>query len=165
MKKLFVFIAILALAACSSGSGKKIGSIVKLQQVGVFCKTWEGESIRGGYSGGSGVVGGVFHFTIEDPTVLTQVQNAMEAQQEIELSYRKEGFTFCRSENEGNFFATNVRVIDRPTTTIDTQVNGTVAVAPATVEQIQTNSNSTQNADIKQLLQVQAELIKKLAQK
>lgn len=165
MKNILLSIAVLALAACSSGTGTKIGSVVKLQQVGFWCKTWEGESIRGGYSGGSGVVGGVFDFTVEDQNVLTQVKDAMEAQQEIELTYRKEGFSFCRSENEGNYFATGVRVMNRPTTTINSNVSGTVATTPATPEQAQSNLNTTQNEDVVKLLQVQAELIKKLSQK
>jgi hypothetical protein len=162
MKKLLIMLACLTMAACTSGNGKKIGTIVKLQQVGAFCKTWEAESIRGGYNGGSGVMGSVFDFTIEDPNVLKQVQEAMDSQREIELTYRKEGVTWCRSENEGNYFATSLRYLDREPTKIETEthVTGNVGVAVVPKEDLNKTSRDTK---VDQLLATQAELIKELA--
>ena len=89
------------------GGGEKIGSITRLQRTGVFCKTWEGEIIRGGLNSGSGVVGSAFHFTVEDDALAQQVQKAMEAQQEVKISYKQEGFTLCRSDSH-NYFLTKI---------------------------------------------------------
>lgn len=89
------------------GGGEKIGSITRLQRTGVFCKTWEGIIQRGGINNGSGVVGGEFHFTVDDDTIAQQVQKAMEAQQEVKITYKKEGITFCRSDSN-NYFLTKI---------------------------------------------------------
>ena len=71
MKTILRLVAVTSLAvattACwSMGSGEKIGVVTKLARHGVFCKTWEGQIVRGGLNGGSGVVGAAFDFTIED---------------------------------------------------------------------------------------------------
>ena len=94
------------------GGGEKIGSITRLQRTGVFCKTWEGEIIRGGLNSGSGVVGNAFHFTVEDDTIAQQVQKAMEAQQEVKITYKKEGFSFCRSDS-GNYFLVKIEPLNK----------------------------------------------------
>lgn len=110
MKIRSVFTALIAvsitflLSGCwDMGGGEKIGSITRLQRTGAFCKTWEGEIIRGGLNSGSGVVGNAFHFTVEDDTLAQQVQKAMEAQQEVKISYRKEMNSFCRSDSHSVF--------------------------------------------------------------
>lgn len=109
MKVVFpMLIAVLLTGCWDTGNGEKIGSIIRLQRTGVFCKTWEGEIIRGGLNSGSGVVGTAFHFTVEDNNLAQQVQKAMEAQQEVKISYRSELITFCRSDNQGDYFLTNI---------------------------------------------------------
>lgn len=85
--------------------GEKIGTIVRVQRSGVLTKTWEGQLIRGGMNNGSGVMGiAPFHFTIEDPKLLTAVQAAMEHQTEVLVTYRDEGiYSFSRSDSGGTF--------------------------------------------------------------
>lgn len=103
--KLF-FLALIGttLSGCwDMGGGEKIGSITRLQRTGAFCKTWEGEIIRGGLNSGSGVVGNAFHFTVEDDALAQQVQKAMEAQQEVKISYKQEAVSFCRSDSDSHF--------------------------------------------------------------
>jgi hypothetical protein len=106
-------LACLSLSACGNlGTGEKVGQVVKLAQTGVFCKTWEGEIVRGGYNGGSGVQGAAFNFTIEDPALVKQIQDALDGQYEIRLYYRTEMVTFCRSDSDDHF-VTKVEVLNR----------------------------------------------------
>lgn len=101
---LLALLPLFLLSGCwDMGGGEKIGSVTRLQRTGVFCKTWEGEIIRGGLNSGSGVVGNAFHFTVEDDALAQQVQKAMEAQQEVKISYRVEGVTLCRSDSNSHF--------------------------------------------------------------
>ena len=78
----YALLSTVTLSGCiDTGSGEKIGSIVKLAQEGVWCKTWEGEIIRGGLSNGSGVNGQSFRFTIEDnPELVEKIKGVMESQ-------------------------------------------------------------------------------------
>ena len=114
-----VVVLSLLLSGCwDKGSGEKIGSIVRLQRTGMFCKTWEGEIIRGGLNSGSGSMGSIFHFTVEDEGVAQQVQKAMETQQEVKITYREEALWFCRSDSNG-YFLTKVeplRAVSTPPT-------------------------------------------------
>ncbi|MDB5260496.1 MAG: uncharacterized protein JWN37_727 [Candidatus Nomurabacteria bacterium] len=118
IKNLAASFMLVFLGGCwDMGEGEKIGSITRLQKTGVFCKTWEGEIIRGGLNSGSGVVGSAFHFTVESEELAQQVQKAMETQQEVKIHYRKEAVTLCRSDSE-NYFLTKIEHL------------GTVAVPP-----------------------------------
>ena len=89
----------------SPGRGEKIGQVVKLSKVGIISKTWEGQIIRGGMSGGNGSFGTVpFDFTVEDEDVADSVKKHMENQTEILLSYRTEFiYSLFRSESQGHF--------------------------------------------------------------
>lgn len=105
---MFLSVTILSLTASLSGcwdmgSGEKIGSITRLQRTGFFCKTWEGEIIRGGLNSGSGVMGMAFHFTVEDDALAKKVEQAMDAQQEVKISYRAEVVSLCRSDSDNHF--------------------------------------------------------------
>ena len=148
MKKTLMMVALagLTLAGCrDTGSGEKIGMVTKLAQQGVFCKTWEGEIVRGGMNGGTGVNGSSYHFTIpDDEALVKKVKSAMESQQEVKISYRTEWATFCRSDSPSNAFLTNIEVIDHRQ-----NADGTKIV-------------DTDDDTILQLLKVQAELISQL---
>jgi hypothetical protein len=89
----------------SPGEGDKVGQIVRLQRVGMASKTWEGEIIRGGMSGGSGVIGMTpFDFTIENEELATAVRGFMDNQTEVTIHYRSEGvYSACRTESRGHF--------------------------------------------------------------
>lgn len=94
-----------------SGDGKKIGQIVKIGEHGVFCPTYEAEIIRGGFNGGSGVNGLALDFTIKNKKLYHDLVLAMEAQQEIELSYDKRAMSGpCYSETA--IVATGFRVLN-----------------------------------------------------
>lgn len=101
---LLVALSAILLAGCwDTGGGEKIGSITRLNRAGVFCKTWEGEIIRGGLNTGSGVMGQAFHFTIEDDSLAKDVEKYMLSQQEVKITYRSELNTWCRSDSHGVF--------------------------------------------------------------
>lgn len=102
---LAVFISVGCNVNLSPGTGEKIGQVVKLSQQGLFCKTWEGQLIRGGMSGGSGAFGTVpFDFTIENDEMAKKTQEFMQNQTEVVIKYRMEGlYAWCRSESWGHF--------------------------------------------------------------
>lgn len=117
MKLTLVIAAFAVLTACgngmNNGSGKNIGQIVKIAKHGILCTTGEAELVRGGFSGGSGVNGVAFHFSIPDETLFSQLERSMEAQQEIELFYDRRFMTGpCTSESD--YFATGFRVLQQP---------------------------------------------------
>ena len=105
-----------------AGAGKKIGQVIQLGQHGWMCSTWEGRLVRGGFNTGSGVVGGVFDFTVEDPGLVGKLTVAMEKQQELEVTYKKVAFSGpCTCESD--HFITGFRVL--------TETTPTVVVTPA----------------------------------
>ena len=141
--------SILLTGCWDMGGGEKIGSITRLQRTGVFCKTWEGEIIRGGLNSGSGVVGTAFHFTVEDDALAQQVQKAMEAQQEVKISYHQEGFTLCRSDS-GDDFLTKIEPI------------GSVSVPPVQSKDnagIAPTKQPSQDATVPELLKQNQQMI------
>lgn len=162
MKKLLLtglmFIACATLTGCYEvADGEKIGMITKVSQQGIFCKTWEAEIIRGGFNGGSGVNGQSFHFTIEDPKIVKQIQEAMEKQHEIKIHYKSEMISFCRSESHSTFLTSMVKISNNEKTDKPTEKSTQ-----------NTNNHKISVADnekIIRLLQVQAELINELAKK
>lgn len=110
------YILLLLLCSCSIATprtGQKIGQIVKLSTDGYFVKTCEGELIRGGFSDGSGVMGNVFHFTIEKEELKTIAKEAMESQREVIIEYEVELITSVfRSSECPAHFITNIRYKD-----------------------------------------------------
>ncbi len=128
------------------GSGEKIGSITRLNRMGVFCKTWEGEIIRGGLNTGSGVMGQAFHFTVESDELAKQVERAMNNQQEVRISYRAEGMSFCRSDSD-NYFLTKIEPI------------GTVSTPPVQSKDVEQVGATAQDTLILQTLQRQQQLL------
>lgn len=95
----------------SPGTGEKVGSVVKLSEVGIRCLTWEGQLIRGGLADGTGVAGTVpFDFTVADTSLLAPIRDAMEHNREVLLTYRSTLFSWCASES-ANHFVVGVRVL------------------------------------------------------
>lgn len=92
------------------GDGEKIGQIVKFGKSGIIWKTWQGQLIRGGLSGGSGAVGGVpFDFTVENPELIAKIKQLMDSQTEVIITYQTEFiYSVARSGTEGHFI-TDIR--------------------------------------------------------
>lgn len=93
---------------CSPGTGSKVGQVVKISNQGLQAKTWEAQLIRGGLNGGSGTFGTTpFDFTIENNDQAKQVQEYMDKQTEVIITYRMEGiYSLWRTESEGHFLET-----------------------------------------------------------
>lgn len=106
-----MMIRILALTALATlltgcwdtGTGEKVGQIIKLNKQGVFCQTYEAELIRGGLNNGSGASSTIFDFTIEDTALVPQIQEALDKQYEVKIHYRMENVTLCRSDSDNHF--------------------------------------------------------------
>lgn len=117
-------LATVLLTGCGEvAQGTKVGQVVKVNEAsGLMCKTVEVEIIRGGFNAGSGAMGGSLHFTIEDDKELVDlVKKAMLDGSEVEVNYRQEFATFCRSDSNGTF-GTNVKLVK--STTTNTTVSG-----------------------------------------
>jgi hypothetical protein len=115
MKKMILaaIVAATTLTGClKTGDGEKIGMVTKLAKQGVMCPTYEGEIVRGGLNGGSGVNGASFHFTVESEDMAKKVKEAMEGQKEVKITYSSEFATLCRSDS-GNHFLTSIDVIEK----------------------------------------------------
>lgn len=91
------------MACHDTGTGEKVGQIIKLNKQGVFCQTYEAELIRGGLNNGSGASSTIFDFTIEDEKLIPAIQDALDKQYEVKLKYRMEFATWCRSDSENHF--------------------------------------------------------------
>lgn len=102
MKLIFIFLSLIIIfctlliggtGICYhvTDKGKKIGTVIKLSQSGVFVKTWEAEMIKGGMNGGSGAFGvKPFFFTVRDLNLLPAIEASFNSQKEIVLSYHEE---------------------------------------------------------------------------
>jgi len=66
----------------SYSEGERAGYLQKLSKKGWLCKTWEGEILL---SSMPGAIPERFAFTVRDPAVVKQLQNAMG--QRVQLSY------------------------------------------------------------------------------
>lgn len=92
---------LLAFTACTfpnPGTGEKVGTIVKVSNEGLFCKTNEAQLIRGGMANGSGAFGvEPFNFTIPDH-LLAATTDAFQHQREVRISYVSRIMSVCSSE-------------------------------------------------------------------
>ena len=105
---LIITIAMMLSGCWEYGDGEKIGTIIKLQKSGFFCKTWEATMVRGGFTDGSGVAGTtVSHFTVENKDMAETVKRLMETQTPVRVVFSEEVLTFCRSDS-GSVFLTEI---------------------------------------------------------
>lgn len=136
--------ASLMLSGCGdTGGGEKNGTITKLATSGVFCKTNEMEIVRGGLNGGTGVNGSSFDVTIEDPKLLEIAQKAITTGAEVQITYRTEFMTFCRSDSH-DAFLTGIKIIRPGIAGTTSSVSGPApasggAVSPAQFQQMLDN--------------------------
>lgn len=107
-------VLVLALASTTGvnfnpGSGEKVGTIVKISQEGLACKTWEAQLIRGGMSNGSGSFGTQpFDFTVEDDAAAEVVRQFMEQGAEVRIHYRMEAAWMSCNSSSGGHFLTSI---------------------------------------------------------
>lgn len=95
-------------------SGTKIGQIVKISDEGILCTTTEAQLIRGGFTDGSGVLGGQpFDFTIRDPQLLADAKWALQSAQEVEITYEAKLIS-SRTNSAHGVFLTKIVPIPKP---------------------------------------------------
>jgi len=158
MKRSILAIAAMGLlAGCTTvPNGQKNGTIVKLAQEGIFNKTWEAEIVRGGsYTGGTGVQGAAFDFTVSDPKLLDQVRDAFNSQKEVRITYYKTAWCPFSSENDCHFLKSIDVISEAQGGTVregtDQPVAGIHDPAPT--------SNSVTSAQVDELLKQNAQLL------
>ena len=114
MKRMTLLLfSVLVLSGCwHTGSGQKIGTIIKISKQGLFFKTWEVEIVKGGLNGGSGAFSPTpVYVTVEDTQFLSLAQEAFNNQREIVVTYDHESVCPFRSDTDGNF-VTSIRYAD-----------------------------------------------------
>lgn len=117
MRLTIATIAMVLMVGCgygiTNGTGKKIGQVVKIGEYGAVCTTYEGELMRGGFSGGTGVNGQSFHFSVKDKILADELTKIMEGQQEIEVTYEKSMLSGPCSGDAG-VWVTSYRILSVP---------------------------------------------------
>lgn len=83
-----------AVGGCSRSDGSRVGTVTKFSQKGLMQKSWEGELLMGGLKTkhtDSGTVGvaNVWEFTVVDPTIVPQVQSALENGTPVLMKYHQ----------------------------------------------------------------------------
>lgn len=106
--------AVIIFSGCNrfTGSGEKVGTVIKLAQEGYWYKTWEAELVRGGMNGGSGSFSvKPLHVTISDESLLPKVQKAFDEQKEVVVTYVEyaNAFSTYSECNDGCKFLTSIR--------------------------------------------------------
>ena len=124
MKKRSMFngaVAGLALAAGVTGcvqisDGDRVGTITKISHKGITpgCKSWEGElamdnfSARG--SGKSTTMSNSFEFSVTDPAIVQQIQDAQDSGERVKLHYNQLLLRNpCTSDT--NYYVTSVKPV------------------------------------------------------
>lgn len=112
-------IAVLALAGCGHGvnysDGERAGTLTKFSRKGVFCPTWEGEMVLGGFragtssEGGSTMVANVWEFTAENPADIKTLEAAVGGR--IKVRYH-EGVLRGWCTSDSGYFVRSVQVLE-----------------------------------------------------
>jgi hypothetical protein len=89
----------------SYSEGERAGYLQKLSHKGWLCKTWEGEILL---SSMPGAIPERFSFTVRDPAIVKQLQDAMGKRVQISYSQHKGIPTTCFGETE--YFVDKVAV-------------------------------------------------------
>jgi len=87
----------MGVAGCGfvTGSGEKVGTVIKIAKEGIIFKTWEAEIIRGGMNNVSGGFSTKpFFFTITDKEMLHNVQQSFDSGKEIKIHYKRRFYIF-----------------------------------------------------------------------
>jgi len=93
----------------SPGTGERIGQIVKLNEQGLFNKTYEAELIRGGLGDGSNIIGTTsFHFTVPDD-LAEMVSVHLDKQNKVIIDYKTDWFYWSCNSSSGGHFLTGIR--------------------------------------------------------
>ncbi|MFT4759744.1 MAG: hypothetical protein ACI9XO_000674 [Paraglaciecola sp.] len=98
----------------SYSEGYRAGNVMKLSKKGLVFKTWEGELNVGGFSDGGGdgdMATTVWSFSVEDETVVKEIEKAVDEGSKVKLRYVEKYFQldFC---GDTKYFVTKVEQVD-----------------------------------------------------
>ena len=111
-KKLIILLCCLSISGCwETSKGQKVGTIVKCASEGFFIKTYECELIRGGMNDGSGSFGKSFHFTASNAEHVKILNEALNNQKSVEITYHQEWISLWRTETKDNSFLDDIKFI------------------------------------------------------
>lgn len=101
-----LWMAVLAMTGCThlTGSGEKVGSVIKVSSEGQVFKTNEVEIVRGGMSNGSGGFSTTpLYATVNDDAILAQLKDALNKQYEVKVYYRDYFATPLSSDSSSRY--------------------------------------------------------------
>lgn len=79
----------------STSDGTRVGTVTKFSKKGIMFKSYEGEMLQGGAQTAGGTYSAnVWEFSVEDPQVAKQVEEALLSQSKIALKYEQSKFEF-----------------------------------------------------------------------
>ena len=85
-----ILAGLLLLSACTYSDGERTGVVTKLSHKGWLCKTWEGElQMLGVGVGGQMFPGQMWEFSVRDPSIATQIQEAQQNGTPVTLHYEQ----------------------------------------------------------------------------
>jgi hypothetical protein len=87
--------------------GKRAGNVIKFSHKGMIFKTWEGELIQRNLSLAPS---DTWHFSVQDPAVAKQIEDAMSKGQHLDMEYCEKFYKFFW-QGETNYFITNAKAI------------------------------------------------------
>ena len=131
---LLLILAILPLSGCTklTGSGEKVGSVIKVAHEGLFFKTDEVEIVRGGMSNGSGGFSTTpLKGTVNDDALLAQLKDALNNQYEVKVQYRDYFYTPLSSDSDSRYIVAVQKLDKVQTPTPAAQTPTPAAQTPA----------------------------------
>jgi hypothetical protein len=92
VKRAVPILAAIALTGCINYSdGARVGVVQKISHKGIVFKTYEGELVQAGIRArANGAVTDIWKFSVQDPAVVKQVEQAAETGQPVKLTYEQD---------------------------------------------------------------------------
>ncbi len=94
--------------------GARVGTVTKLSNKGLFCKTWEGELAMDNFSargvGDGRTMSNTFEFSVKNPEIVAKLLEAQRSGERVEVKYDQTLFHWpC--EQETDYEAIDVRPV------------------------------------------------------
>ena len=91
----------------SFSDGNRAGTVIKLSHKGMVFKTYEGELIQRTLSNAPG---DTWHFSVSDPAIVAQINDAMAHNQHVNLIYCEKYYKFFW-QGDTDYFVTGITVV------------------------------------------------------
>ncbi len=115
---LIIALSIIAFFVLANYSeGYRTGNIMKISKKGVIFKTWEGQLNVGNMqmitAAANGTPGSIWDFSVTDPSVLTQIEKAVDDGEQVKVYYHEKYYQFSW-RGDTKYIVYKVEEIDRP---------------------------------------------------